>query len=137
MTIRKAVLQSPFLTYFICRIIGPLGDKCPRFRYRVLDIALSIRHCCDDTEWLPEIAFNSWITLRETLVGFILALILSVPLAIVLAFTRLHVAFFIRSCWGCSRFQRGAGAAGDLMAWRRQLAEDRHRNLGMLFPDPD
>lgn len=37
--------------------------------------------------WAPELLFNSYITLRETLVGFFLALILSLPLAVVIAFT--------------------------------------------------
>jgi NitT/TauT family transport system permease protein len=37
--------------------------------------------------WAPELAYNSLVTLRETLVGFLLALVFSVPLAIVVAFT--------------------------------------------------
>jgi NitT/TauT family transport system permease protein len=40
-------------------------------------------------EWAPELAFNSIATLRETVVGFFVALGLSVPLAIVIAFTSL------------------------------------------------
>lgn len=39
------------------------------------------------SQWAPELLYNSWITLRESLVGFLLALILSMPLAIVIAFT--------------------------------------------------
>lgn len=38
-------------------------------------------------DWAPELAFNTYITVRETVVGFVLALILSVPLAVVIAFT--------------------------------------------------
>jgi NitT/TauT family transport system permease protein len=38
-------------------------------------------------DWAPELAFNTYITVRETVVGFVLALLLSVPLAIVIAFT--------------------------------------------------
>jgi NitT/TauT family transport system permease protein len=39
--------------------------------------------------WAPELAYNSLVTVRETIIGFLLALILSVPLAIVIAFTTL------------------------------------------------
>ena len=38
-------------------------------------------------DWAPELLFNSFVTLRETLVGFLLALVLSLPLAVVVAFT--------------------------------------------------
>ena len=38
-------------------------------------------------DWAPELLFNSFVTLRETVVGFLLALVLSVPLAVVIAFT--------------------------------------------------
>jgi NitT/TauT family transport system permease protein len=37
--------------------------------------------------WAPELLFNSFVTLRETLVGFMLALAISMPLAVVIAFT--------------------------------------------------
>lgn len=40
-------------------------------------------------EWAPELASNTLVTLRETLVGFLLALMLSVPLAVVIAFSPL------------------------------------------------
>lgn len=40
-------------------------------------------------EWAPELAWNSLVTMRETLVGFVLALALSVPLAVVIAFAPL------------------------------------------------
>ena len=39
--------------------------------------------------WAPELAYNSLVTVRETVIGFLLALLLSVPLAIVIAFTTL------------------------------------------------
>jgi NitT/TauT family transport system permease protein len=38
-------------------------------------------------DWAPELTFNTYITLRETVVGFVLALLLSLPLAIIIAFT--------------------------------------------------
>jgi NitT/TauT family transport system permease protein len=37
-------------------------------------------------DWAPELGANALVTLRETLVGFLLALILSVPLAVAIAF---------------------------------------------------
>lgn len=37
-------------------------------------------------EWAPELLTNSLVTLRETLFGFLLALVLSLPLAAVIAF---------------------------------------------------
>jgi NitT/TauT family transport system permease protein len=38
-------------------------------------------------EWAPELAFNTYITIRETIIGFALSLFISLPLAIVIAFT--------------------------------------------------
>jgi NitT/TauT family transport system permease protein len=38
-------------------------------------------------EWAPELLYNGVVTLRETVVGFLLALALSLPLAVVIAFT--------------------------------------------------
>jgi NitT/TauT family transport system permease protein len=37
--------------------------------------------------WAPDLLYNSYITVQETLVGFALALALSLPLAILIAFT--------------------------------------------------
>ena len=37
--------------------------------------------------WAPELFFHSLVTLRETLIGFVLALVFSLPLAVVIAFT--------------------------------------------------
>jgi NitT/TauT family transport system permease protein len=37
-------------------------------------------------EWAPELAANGLVTLRETLVGFLLALVMSVPLAVIISF---------------------------------------------------
>jgi NitT/TauT family transport system permease protein len=36
-------------------------------------------------KWAPELAQNSWVTLRETVVGFVLAIALSLPLAILIS----------------------------------------------------
>ncbi len=36
-------------------------------------------------KWAPELASNSWVTLRETVVGFLLAIVLSLPLAILIS----------------------------------------------------
>jgi NitT/TauT family transport system permease protein len=36
-------------------------------------------------KWAPELARNSWVTLRETVVGFLLAIVLSLPLAILIS----------------------------------------------------
>jgi NitT/TauT family transport system permease protein len=38
-------------------------------------------------EWAPELLYNSYITLGETIIGFVLALVLSLPLAVIIAFT--------------------------------------------------
>ena len=37
--------------------------------------------------WAPDLAYNSWITIEETVIGFVLGLILSLPLAVAIAFT--------------------------------------------------
>ncbi len=36
-------------------------------------------------KWAPELAHNTWVTLRETVVGFLLAIVLSLPLAILIS----------------------------------------------------
>ncbi len=38
-------------------------------------------------KWAPELLHNSYITMQETLIGFLLALVLSLPLAVMIAFT--------------------------------------------------
>src|SRR6201992_667145 len=38
-------------------------------------------------EWAPELLYNSYITIQETIIGFVLALVLSLPLAVIIAFT--------------------------------------------------
>ena len=38
-------------------------------------------------ESAPELLYNTYVTVRETIVGFLLALVLSLPLAVVIAFT--------------------------------------------------
>jgi NitT/TauT family transport system permease protein len=38
-------------------------------------------------QWAPELLYNSYITVQETVIGFVLALVLSLPLAIIIAFT--------------------------------------------------
>jgi NitT/TauT family transport system permease protein len=38
-------------------------------------------------EWAPELLYNSYITVQEAIIGFVLALVLSLPLAVVIAFT--------------------------------------------------
>src|ERR1700722_1573481 len=39
------------------------------------------------TDWAPELLANGLVTLRETVFGFLLALVISLPLAIIIAFT--------------------------------------------------
>jgi NitT/TauT family transport system permease protein len=39
------------------------------------------------SSWAPELAYNSFVTLSETVIGFILGLVLSLPFAVVIAFT--------------------------------------------------
>jgi NitT/TauT family transport system permease protein len=38
-------------------------------------------------DWAPELLYNSYITVQETIIGFVLALFLSLPLAVIIAFT--------------------------------------------------
>lgn len=38
-------------------------------------------------KWAPDLLYNSYITMQETLIGFLLALVLSLPLAVMIAFT--------------------------------------------------
>jgi NitT/TauT family transport system permease protein len=36
-------------------------------------------------KWAPELAHNGWVTLRETVVGFVLAIVVSAPLAVLIS----------------------------------------------------
>src|ERR1700739_1313904 len=38
-------------------------------------------------DWAPDLFSNTLVTLRETVLGFVLALVISLPLAVVIAFT--------------------------------------------------
>jgi NitT/TauT family transport system permease protein len=38
-------------------------------------------------DWAPDLLYNSYVTLRETVFGFLLALVISLPLAVIIAFT--------------------------------------------------
>ncbi len=38
-------------------------------------------------DWAPDLLYNSYVTVRETVLGFFLALVISLPLAIIIAFT--------------------------------------------------
>jgi NitT/TauT family transport system permease protein len=40
-------------------------------------------------KWAPELAQNSWVTLRETIGGFLLAIVLSLPMAILISLNAL------------------------------------------------
>ena len=40
-------------------------------------------------KWAPELIQNSWVTLRETVIGFLLAIVLSLPLAILISLSPL------------------------------------------------
>ncbi len=40
-------------------------------------------------KWAPELAQNSWVTLRETILGFLLAVVLSLPLAALISLNSL------------------------------------------------
>jgi NitT/TauT family transport system permease protein len=40
-------------------------------------------------KWAPELVHNGWVTLRETVVGFLLAIVLSLPLAILISLNSL------------------------------------------------
>ena len=87
-------------------------------------------------DWAPELLFNSFVTLRETLVGFLLALVLSFPLAVVVAFTTTTRRIIYPILLGLQSVPKVAlRAACNLMARHRQLAEDRHRGAGLLLPD--
>ncbi|MDB5511973.1 MAG: transporter permease [Enterovirga sp.] len=62
-------------------------EACTRY-FRVPGWVLPMPSAIATTawEWAPELASNTLVTMRETLVGFVLALVLSVPLAVVIAF---------------------------------------------------
>src|SRR5437588_12574803 len=38
-------------------------------------------------DWAPDLLYNSYVTLAETVLGFLLALVISLPLAVIVAFT--------------------------------------------------
>lgn len=39
------------------------------------------------SDWAPELVANTWVTVQETIVGFVLGLVIALPLAVAIAFT--------------------------------------------------
>jgi NitT/TauT family transport system permease protein len=79
-------LTTP-LIYLVLLVAWELGTRHFRVPGWILPAPSAI--AATAWEWAPELASNTLVTLRETLVGFLLALVLSVPLAVVIAFSPL------------------------------------------------
>jgi NitT/TauT family transport system permease protein len=73
------------LIYFVLVLVWELCAKAFRIPSWILPAPTEIVSTA--REWAPELAFNTYITVRETVVGFVIALVLSLPLAIIIAFT--------------------------------------------------
>ena len=86
--------------------------------------------------WAPELVFHSIATLRETIIGFMVALIFSVPLAIVIAFTSLLRRVLYPILLGLQSIPKVA-LAPLVILWLGvgNCAENRHRDAGLLLPD--
>jgi NitT/TauT family transport system permease protein len=83
----KAVLTRATtpLIYFLLTILWEAGVRLFHVPGWILPAPTAILAIAK--EWAPELLYNSYITVRETIVGFVLALILSLPLAVIIAFT--------------------------------------------------
>jgi NitT/TauT family transport system permease protein len=86
-----AVARSP---RFVCRVATPLiylvllaGWELLAHLLKVPIWILPAPSAIGEAavKWAPELARNSWVTLRETVVGFLLAIVLSLPLAILIS----------------------------------------------------
>jgi len=83
----KAVLTRATtpLIYFLLTILWEAGVRLFHVPGWILPAPTAILAIAK--EWAPELLYNSYITVRETIIGFVVALILSLPLAVIIAFT--------------------------------------------------
>ena len=73
------------LIYFVLMILWEAGVRLFHVPGWILPAPTAIIAIAK--EWAPELLYNSYITLGETIIGFVLALVLSLPLAVIIAFT--------------------------------------------------
>ena len=73
------------LIYFVLTILWEAGVRLFHVPGWILPAPTAIIAIAK--EWAPELLYNSYITLGETIIGFVLALVLSLPLAVIIAFT--------------------------------------------------
>jgi NitT/TauT family transport system permease protein len=83
----KAVLTRATtpLIYFLLTILWEAGVRFFHVPGWILPAPTAILAIAN--EWAPELLYNSYVTVRETIVGFVLALVFSLPLAVIIAFT--------------------------------------------------
>jgi NitT/TauT family transport system permease protein len=73
------------LIYFLLMILWEAGVRLFHVPGWILPAPTAIIAMAK--EWAPELLYNSYITVQETIIGFVLALVLSLPLAVIIAFT--------------------------------------------------
>jgi len=73
------------LIYFVLMILWEAGVRLFHIPGWMLPAPTAIIAIAK--EWAPELLYNSCITVQETIIGFVLALVLSLPLAVIIAFT--------------------------------------------------
>ncbi len=87
-------------------------------------------------KWAPELASNTLVTLRETVLGFVLAIALSLPLAIPISLNPLARRIIYPILLGLQSVPKVAGAADHPVVRPLRMAEDPGRGAGLLLPDP-
>jgi NitT/TauT family transport system permease protein len=71
------------LIYLALLVLWEVSTRVLKIPTWILPSPLSIFEAA--VKWAPELALNSLVTLRETVVGFLLAIVLSLPLAVLIA----------------------------------------------------
>jgi NitT/TauT family transport system permease protein len=87
-TNRWNALASHGVTTLIYAVILGFWELCSRlFKIPSWILPAPSEIVSSAAAWGPELLYSSWVTLNETVVGFLLGLVLSLPFAVVIAFT--------------------------------------------------
>jgi NitT/TauT family transport system permease protein len=85
---RWSALASQAITPLIYAVMLAVWEFCSR-RFKIPSWILPAPSeiVSSATAWGPELLYSSWVTFNETVIGFLLGLILAMPFAVIIAFT--------------------------------------------------
>jgi NitT/TauT family transport system permease protein len=86
--IQWRALASPAITPLIYAVLLALWQVCTHlFKIPSWILPAPSEIVSSAQAWAPELLYSSFVTLSETVIGFLLGLVLSLPFAIIIAFT--------------------------------------------------